>query len=140
LDNKLQRFNQVFRWLPFTSQFDFVFLTHYTSRLIPRPQDLIIKDELLSNPDFPLPGIFLSSQGMEFLVYPELVHFREVHDSMTNHPLPDVRAKFLAAWNMYCLGYPKLMRSLVDCQFAPEGLAEMDWSEAKQQFDEDRVR
>jgi hypothetical protein len=57
---------------------------------------------------------------------------------MNTHPDPKVRAKHLATWKMYCLGYPKLMKSLVEHAFEPEGLAELDWSEVKQRFQEEQ--
>ncbi len=139
LNNKLRQFNQVFRSRIFSPQFDFVYLTHYSTGLTPASEDLLEPASVFANPEFPLPEIMLTASSIEYLVYPEIVHFREVYDQMNNHTDPNVRVKHLATWNMYCLGYPKLMRSLVDHKFAPEGLAQMDWSEAKRLFETERI-
>jgi hypothetical protein len=40
LDNKLRRFNQVFRWRIFSPQFDFVYLTHHCTGLTPTSEDI----------------------------------------------------------------------------------------------------
>ena len=138
LDNKLRKFNQVFRWRIFSSQFDFIYLTHHSTCLTPTSEDSLLPPgfDPFVNPEFPLPGLVLTSSAIEFMIYPEIIHFREVYREMNTHPDPNVRTKHLAAWNMYCLGYAKLMKSLVDHEFAPEGLAKLDWTEVKQQFEQ----
>jgi hypothetical protein len=138
LDKRLRKFNQVFRWRPFSDALDFVYLTHQLTRLTPSAKDLIMGPGCLADPEFPIPGIALTAPGIESMVYPEIVHFREVYDQMNDHPQPEVRAKFLATWNMYCLAYPKLTRSLLDHEFDPEGVARIDWTKAKQSFSEQR--
>jgi hypothetical protein len=140
LDNKLRRFNQFFRWRPFSPQFDFIYLTQHTTNLMPPAEDLTSHAELLADPDFPLTGLALTELVAEFQIYPEILHFRDVYNQMNTHPDPNVRAKHLATWNMYCLGYPKLMRSLVDHEFAPEGLAELDWTKVKRRFEKEGVQ
>jgi hypothetical protein len=144
LENKLRKFNQVFRWRIFSPQFDFIYLTHQCTCLTPTFEESFFPSSISNfnpfvDPEFPLPGLVLTSSGSEFLIYPEIIHFREVYNEMNNHPDPNVRTKHLAAWNMYCLGYPKLMKSLVDHEFAPEGLAELDWTEIEQRFEQESV-
>ncbi len=144
LDNKLRKFNLVFRWRIFSPQYDFIYLTHHCTSLMPTSEESFFPSSLSEfnpfvDPEFPLPGLILTSTGSESLVYPEIIHFSEVYNQMNEHPDPNVRVKHLAAWNMYCLGYPKLMRSLVDHEFAPEGLAELDWTEVKRRFEEGLV-
>ena len=54
---------------------------------------------------------------------------------MNEHPSPRVREIFLTTWNMYCLAYPGLIRSLLDHEFNPDAVASLDWSEAKARFE-----
>ena len=135
LDRRLQQFNDVFRWHTFSPQLDFIYLTNFCSLLVDRVKDF----------DFPLPSIVegVELENLELFeagdLFPEIIHFGEIHQQMNAHPNPDVRAKYLATWNMYSLGYPKLMRSLTDHAFAPESVANLDWTEAKRLFDENRV-
>jgi hypothetical protein len=109
-----------------------------TVHLTPAAKDLIEHASPLADPGFTVPGILLTASETEYLVYPEIVHFREVYGNMNTHPDPKVRAKYLATWNMYSLGYPKLMRSLVAHEFSPMGVATLDWSDAERLFKEDR--
>jgi hypothetical protein len=58
---------------------------------------------------------------------------------MELHPDPSVRAKHLATWKMYVLGYPRLIRSLEHHGMDPKGVADLDWFDAKRQFDEEKA-
>lgn len=132
LDKKIRHLNKVFRSREFSPSHEFIYLTHQCSRVMPGTPGY------LTDPDFPLPGVILSSTGSEFELYPEIVHFREVYSLMNAHPEPGVRAKYLATWNMYLWAYPKLLNSLVQHHFKPEGLATLDWTPAEKMFAENR--
>jgi hypothetical protein len=69
------------------------------------------------------------------MIYPELVHFREIFTSMNEHHDPGVRAKHLATWNMYTRAYPGLMRALQVRNFDPKALADINWKKAKRNFE-----
>jgi hypothetical protein len=134
LDKKLRRFNTIFRYKHFSPDYDFIYLTHSCSRLtswLKRCVDLNSESDF---GEFPIQGVLLTDSGDEMQVYPELVHFHEVYCGMNEHPDPGVRAKYLATWNMYCHGYPGLIRSLEAHNFNPNGVAKIDWGKAKEFF------
>ena len=87
LDNKLRRFNQFFRWRTFSPQFDFIYLTQYSTDLTPTAEDLSSPFEPLADPDFPMSGLILTEFVSEFQIYPEILHFREVHNQMNTHQI-----------------------------------------------------
>lgn len=139
LNRKLRDLNVVFSFKEFSTEFDYVFLTHLCSglaHLLGKNVDDNNKENYIK---FPIPPDLITAQALESLVYPELVHFREVYLNMNNHPVPKVRDKYLTTWNMYSLAYPGLMHSLVEHNFAPEGMAKLDWTRAKEMYEEDKA-
>lgn len=138
LDRRLEQYDQVFRHRPYSSDFLFVCLTHTLTRLTPQKADLLEDAALFADPDFPIPGEVLASQGMEYMVYPEIVYLKDVFSLKDSHPLPDVREKHLVTWNMYEHAYPKLVKSLVECDFSANGVANMDWTSASEHFENSR--
>lgn len=139
LDRKLRDLNQVFRFKEFSSKFDYIFLTHRCSGLTPWLERKVDDNERPDYSDYPLPPEWIADQAMESIVYPELVHFREIYENMNNHPEPKVREKYLTTWNMYSQAYPGLTRSLVEYKFDPNGMAHLDWSRAKEMYDNEKA-
>ena len=139
LDKRLRKYNQVFRFKQHSEKFDYIFLTHYCTGLTSWLERNVDENSGIKQSEFPLPGELLTSGGIEYFVYPEVVHFHEIYEYMNNHPQPNVRAKFLTTWNMYCHGYPGLMRSLVDHDFMPDGLAKLDWQNAKERYEKENT-
>jgi|APTNR8051073442_1049403.scaffolds.fasta_scaffold00090_6 hypothetical protein len=139
LDRKLDRFNQVFRSRPYSQDYSFVFLTHTITKLTPRLADVIEGFEVFADPDFPIPGEVLTMQDLHYGIYPEFLHLREVYTLRKSHPSPDIRAKHLATWDMYEQAYPKLIKSLIASECDVSGIADMDWSVAKNHFEESTV-
>ena len=137
LDKKLRELNRVFRFKEFSKQFDYIFLTHVCSGITSWLSRNVDENEEPDFKNYPLPADLLVDQGLEYLVYPELVHFSEIYKNMNNHPEPKVREKHLTTWNMYTQAYPGLTRSLVKYNFDPNGMAELDWSKAREMYEED---
>ncbi len=98
------------------------------------------EDETPDFSSYPLPGGLIIDQALEFNVFPELIHFKEVYENMNTHPEPKVREKYLTTWNMYSLAYPGLTRSLVKHNFDLRGMAELDWSEAEKIYKVDYTK
>lgn len=139
LDRKLRDMNQIFRFKEFSSKLDYIFLTHMCSGLTPWLKRNVDDNEKPDYSEFPMPPELLTDSGLEFMAYPELVHFREVYENMNAHPEPKVREKYLTTWNMYSLAYPGLTRSLVEHNFDPNGMARLDWSKAKEMYDNEKA-
>jgi len=139
LNRKLRDLNRIFRFKEFSAEFDYIFLTHICSGLTPWLKRKVDDNDRADYKEFPLPPELLTDQALEFLVYPELFHFHEVYKNMNNHPVPKVREKYLTTWNMYSLAYPGLTRSLIEHNFAPEGIAQIDWTKAKEMYEQEKA-
>lgn len=135
LDRKLRPLQNIFKFKAFSEQYDFIYLTHITSGLLNWRKREVDSDDDDNDASFPLPAELLTAAGIELMIYHELVHFREVHATMNDNPDPGVRAKHLATWNMYVRAYPELMRALEAKKFDFRAVAELDWSEAKANFE-----
>ena len=138
LDKRLEKYNQVFRYYPFSPDFHFIYLTHTLTRITPKKSELFEGAEIFADPEFPIPEEMLTLQDLQFGVYPEIIHLKEVFELKNSHPLSDVNAKHLAAWTMYELAYPKLVKSLEASNFSLNGVADMDWAPAKAHYEQSR--
>lgn len=136
LNRKLRDLNQVYRFKEFSSKFDYIFLTHFCSGLTPWLKRKVDNDNSPDDTEYPLPPEFITDQELEYLIYPELVHFHEVYNNMNTHPDPKVREKYLTTWNMYSHAYPGITRSLVNHNFSPDAIALLNWSKAKKMYNE----
>jgi hypothetical protein len=136
---KLRKSNQVFRFKDYSDKYDYIYLTHICSGIT----SWLARDvEKIERPDFseyPLHPDLLTSAGYEYMVYPELVHFKEVYQNMNSHLDPKVRSIYLSTWNMYTLAYPGLMQSLVRSKFDPNGMSILDWRRAKKMYEEEKA-
>ena len=139
LDQKLRGLNKVFRFKKFSDKFDYIFLTHMCSGLTHWLSRNVDDNEEADYSFYPMPPELLTDAALEFMAYPELIHFREVYENMNNHPEPKVREKYLTTWNMYSLAYPGLMRSLIKHNMEPSGMADLDWTKAKEMFENNKV-
>lgn len=141
LDSRLRIFNQIFRWRKFSEKYDFIYLTHQATGLTPKYSELMgpsYMNRILADPMFPLPEIMIEGPGIECLVYPEVIHFKEVYRLKREHPSVDVRRKFRTTWRFYWKAYPKLLRSLILHKFSPRAIAPVNWKRAKKVFLEDK--
>lgn len=137
LDRRLEKYNQVYHTRPFSPCFHFVYLTHTLNGII-REQQLWPKaPRAITSDDYPIPSDYLTSQSLEFKVYPEVIHLQEIYGLKDSHPNPDVRTKHLATWCMYKNAFPMLTEILVACHFNPSGIANMDWTSARLLFEND---
>ena len=124
LDVNLRSFNHVFCARPFSSDYDFVYLTQHCT----------IEFRAPGKWTFPIPANFFTSRGLEYLIYPEWLHFAEVYRCMDNHQDPGVRAKHLVVWRMYELQYPSLIRHLVANNMNHRTISDLDWDKVEKHF------
>ncbi|MGK5095177.1 hypothetical protein WDW89_24600 [Deltaproteobacteria bacterium TL4] len=101
LDRKLRDLNSVFRFKEFSDKFDYIFLTHMCSGITSWLKRNVDENDRSDYSEFPIHPELLTSASLEFEIYPELVHFKEVYQNMNTHPEPKVREKYLTTWNMY---------------------------------------
>jgi hypothetical protein len=139
LNNKIRKFNEIFRYKEFSKKYDFIFLTLACSRLVYCSQRDIKKTEKLEISEFPLNPVLFQDGDIDCILYPELVHLREIYENMNNHPDPKVRSIFLTTWNMYSLAYPGLTINLINHNFDPKCIANIDWSDAQKAYETNKA-
>ncbi|NBV25550.1 MAG: hypothetical protein EBS05_27035, partial [Proteobacteria bacterium] len=107
IDSYCQRKNIVFDTTPLNEELQFVFITQNIGRL-----------EKVSMGGFPLNPILLESMDIYNLTY-EIDWLADVYQNATAHELPDVKAKFQAAWSFYRKTYPRATQALELNAFSP---------------------
>ncbi len=97
--------------------------------------DLIRADEL--DIPYPIPPIVTewAEAGIEERVQFQIYHLRQLHEG-TFHESEKIRAKFEAAWSAYATEHPRLATALTRSNFRPEGICELDWTEAEAAYQE----
>ena len=137
VDRSLRDLHSVFRYKQFSEKYDFVYTTQQISRLeyFPSNYEKAEKREAV----FPLPTNYLTDEGAEYFLYPELRHLIEIYHHSLGQPEPSVRAKYICTWRMYELAYPKLTGLIAKSNFDLSMISGLDWSGPKRQFEEDRV-
>lgn len=135
LDKKIDRFNLVFRSREFSPEFDFVYTLLDLTRLGEYTEGNGSGPLKLGPAILPLPAELVTEASIEYRVLCEIKQLQEIHTGMTQHPLPAVRAKFLATWKMYELQLPNLTRALADSGFDPRALLDLDWSTFTSDFE-----
>lgn len=141
LDVALRDFNQIFGYHPFSDRYDFIYLTQRLTVLTLRGSDgernlSASKAGLIH---YPVPGALIDGTDSEFGIYPEIMHLRDIYKNMTSHPVPAVRAKYLATWQMYVEGYPGLTDSFLKHGLQPTGVIDFDWSKAREHHDQESL-
>jgi hypothetical protein len=69
---------------------------------------------------------------MAWVIAYDIVMLKDIHNKMTGHPDPGVRAKFLATWQMYHQRYPNFLQALAVNKFSFDTVCpDYDWSEAE---------
>ena len=116
-----------------------MYLTQASSQSTPwlnRNVDLIAQSDVNN---FPLPRELVDWTGNSFVLYSEIMHFKEVYDRLSNHPVPRIREKYITTWHMYSMAYPGLIETLVKSRFSPNSICDCDWNEPKRIFDDERA-
>lgn len=141
LNRELTEYNKIFRYKKFSKDFDFIFLTDFCSKLTPWLNRNVDGGNVKPDfKEFPLSKEYMElHQDLTISLYPELIHFKNVYYYMNNHENPKIREKYLTTWNMYEQAYPSLIRSLLDYNLSPEGIAEIDWSEAQKRYEQKTI-
>jgi len=138
LDVKLRFYNRIFRFKNLSEKFDFIYLTDSCSNLYPYEKREVEKSDNYEEGIFPIPEILISSTSAEYSLYPEILHFKEVYKQIWTQKSLKIKKKYLYTWNLYKLAYPDLIKALLDSNFNPKALANVDWSEAKKMYRENK--
>ncbi len=123
-----------FKTRPFGAGYSFVYMTLGFTDLYPEPEDIFFPGAPTGPPPLPYPPSCIEGTDAEYNLIFEVRHLEEVHRHMREHPLSEVRAKYLAAWSMYEQQYPELTRVLADAAFSLDALSPIDWSDAERHF------
>jgi hypothetical protein len=116
MDRECAKYNQFFLLDQFNADFSFVYIN--------RQLEMLNKHALGRFPTvFDLPVGDIAPD-----VYGQIKFLQHVHDQMRSHPSPQVRIKFLAAWDFYKKRYPQMLRVLEDNEFRADSLGHSaDW-------------
>lgn len=128
ITDRCKAHNRYFPMRRFRDRVDYVFLTQSMQTLQGHT-----RGELPANPMF----VDCSHDYM----LRELAFVASIFRNMREHPDPAVRAKHLAAYDLYRQEYPKLLQSLEEGAFAPEVICpSVDWAPQKRMFEESLKR
>jgi hypothetical protein len=124
IDDKCQQYNEYFPISPFIPGRSFVYLNRSLDRL-----------QEVSSGVFPVDLIYIdSSWEFPFILW-DIQFLREVHDRMRTHPVPRIRAKYLATWDLYYQRYTAILDVLLKNGFEPEPICPTaDWEPYKKVF------
>lgn len=125
IDDACNQHNRYFKTEHFGNHLHFVYLNRSVESL-----------QCETNGELPVDSILLDSN------YPQLVwqvrFLRDVHAMKRNHPDPNVRVKFLTAWDFYNRRYPKLLKALEEGGFDMKVFnSKYDWSNQLRIVEED---
>ncbi len=112
-------YNHIFSAERFSENYHFSFLAYDLTRLADLGSDYPVNVDVT----------MWREAGIEERVLFQVQHLRDLHEG-TLHPNPSIRSKFLGSWSMYQRSYPLLVKTLVDSDFNPASLCELDWSGA----------
>lgn len=129
IDDKCQQFNEYFPTASFIPNRRFVYLNRSLERL-----------QETSNGVLPVDPLYVdTSQEFPFILW-ELHFLREVYKQMQAHPIPSVRAKYLATWDLYHQRYTTILDVLRPRGFEPEAICPTgDWNLYKTVFEKSLV-
>ncbi|MEJ5908144.1 hypothetical protein V7V80_26020 [Pseudomonas kermanshahensis] len=125
MDKESAKYNQFFRLDQFNSDFSFVYLN--------RQLEMLNKHAFGQFPNvFDIPVGDIAPD-----VYGQIKFLQHIHDQMRSHPSPQVRIKFLAAWDFHKKRYPQMLRVLEDNEFRADSLgASGDWKTMEKVHDD----
>ena len=104
MDKSCVKLNKFFRIVPFDDETSFVYLNRAIESLTTYTDDT-----------YPFSDRDIEYQ-IPYLPW-QVRHLKDVHTQMRTHRSPEVRAKFLTAWDFNAKCYPGLTRALVDGDF-----------------------
>jgi len=123
IDDICQQHNEYFRTAPFVPNRNFVYL----NRCLERLQEIssgVLPIDPYNIDEFPY-------------IHWELHFLRDVYEQMRAHPIPSVRAKYLATWDLYHKRYSTILDTLRTNGFEPESICPAgDWTPYKRAFKE----
>lgn len=112
IDDRCNAFNKYFRTERFNGDFSFVYMNRAMEEL-----------NTLAGGNFPLPTWDHSLEDLTPFLPWQVQFLKDVHANMRTHPDPNVRGKFLTAWDFYQKRYPKMARVLEQSGFNVDSLA-----------------
>ncbi len=121
IDIASQKHNEIFPVAKHSAELSYVFLNQHTQGLMEWWGEFPIAD----------PASFQST-GSEYGAVKDVRLLKEWYDRANNDPDPDVRLKYLTAWNYQLQRYPVLLRQLMDQDFALSVISpDIDWEKVK---------
>lgn len=126
IDNECSKFNLYFRHAPFNSEYSFVYLNQSIESL-----------DKFNGGQFPVLGRRIQVEDVAPEVVWQIRFLKDVYKNMRAHKVPSVRAKFLAAWDLYKQRYPQMLRVLENNGFDPSSLGESPgWMELQNKMEQ----
>lgn len=114
--------NSVFRTVPFTPNYKFVIINQVL---------LSVWDEYGPTVPLPISGYEFQNGDYPWRVAPDILYFQAMHTHMISHPVPAVRAKHQATWQLYRSLFQPLLDALEHHNFDPTSVVkEYNWTEA----------
>lgn len=125
IDSECSKYNLYFRTAPFNSEYSFVYLNQSIEKL-----------NKFKGGKFPFSDLKMPIQDVSPDITWQIRFLKDVYKEMRTHKVPSVRAKFLAAWDLYRQRYSQMMKVLEDNYFEPSSLGESpDWKELQNQME-----
>lgn len=110
IDSNCNKYNEYFRVEQFDEQLHFVYLNRHLEYL-----------NEFTGGQFPV-NTPLAGDMAPYAPW-QVRFLSDVHNLMRTHPLPQVRTKFLTAWDFHKRRYPEMLRVLEQNNFSPSALA-----------------
>lgn len=113
--------NDIFPTAPFSKDYRFVFLNqilHSVYRELGTSLPLSVEA-----------GELFVDLGHPWEIAKDVIFLKQIHQNMTKHPEPLVRAKFLTIWTLYRTKYPGILDGLESAKFNPKAiLPNLNWT------------
>lgn len=117
LDRECAKYNKYFETESFNSGYLFVYLNRSLEQL----------DEY-SGGTFPVKRYEVNIGDIAPYALWQIRFLQDIYEQMRKHPLPLVRAKFLACWDLYRRRFPQMLKVLEDYEFEASSLGVApDW-------------
>jgi len=126
------KYNKTFPVAKFSRDYSFAYLNRSLDSLFNRYGRY-------SDGNFPIENaVLFENQDYPWYIAKDIVMLKDMHAKMIGHPDPQVRAKFLATWQLYRQRYPEFLAALEATKFSFDTICPgYDWSEAEKRVYED---
>lgn len=121
-DIRTRQYNEIYKHVPFTEKYDFVYLLQKIERFG-------TSIEL-----FPIDANYVVETDLQYFVYPELIHLNEIYTNMHGDFDENTRLKYSNTWEMYASAFPAITSILVKESFDYRAISNVDWDNVKRSF------